>query len=703
MNYLRHPFPFFALLALSLMGVNIHSMKRSNSHLDQKYDILPGQQNEHNNFTRSTSLTENSTNPGYQGITATNATRFPLTERSTNFSDSLPSFPAPTFLPPIRPLSNNNGPNFWDTHTNPQPHITTLKANEEINFASGKTSNVMNSPYSYRLSGLNLNDYRPHVREAVYSPDKTTVLTLSHSGEAILWNAGTGFPCFTLPSYYWKVQFYFDGTTIITGSLEGIISLIDVQTGDSLQQLQAHSSPITSIKSNHDGIFTQAQDKSICYIQVTKNKQKLSISSFKTTHAGRDITLWDSLTNHINTRTEKPLTAHTPRGFTQNSDPSINLLTNLFTMANPTSNQNSAITLKTYRSRVNIIHMVESPDKTTVLTLSPEGSANLWDSATGSLKFTLPSRYCKIQFYFDGTTIITGSAAGKISLIDVQTGDSLQELLLHTSPITLIESNSDGIFTTARDKSICHIKITKNNQKLSIISFKTTPPGNNRASHNNSTSLVNNRMQRPLTVHTPMGLTQNINAPSNLLDFPRPPLNQKPAGTLDTYQSDGPMIDILYSPDRKTYLTRTQQGTVYLWDAARMAINSSLSGKYSTAVFNFKGTKIITGSDDGLVSFWDSRITFWDTNTTKLLKQSRVCTSPISSITVGPSQILIKSEDGHSYEITEEADRPSVIDPFFLPPFSLSQGTNTQLQDTKAGNQVGGNNLNESKNNTIIN
>src|SRR5262249_43098039 len=99
-----------------------------------------------------------------------------------------------------------------------------------------------------------------------------------------------------------------------------------------------------------------------------------------------------------------------------------------------------------------------SPDGARVLTGSRDGTARLWDAATGKTVATLAvhlSPIIALAFSPDGTRVLTGSFDGTARLWDASTGEVVATLTGHTSSVDAVAFSPDGtrVLTGSWDKT----------------------------------------------------------------------------------------------------------------------------------------------------------------------------------------------------------------------------------------------------------
>jgi WD40 repeat protein len=252
-----------------------------------------------------------------------------------------------------------------------------------------------------------------------------------------------------------------------------------------------------------------------------------------------------------------------------------------------------------------------SADGRIVVTGSNDGTARLWEAATGReirrLEGSLPNFVSSVAISPDGRTILTGSNDGMASLWEAATGREIRRLKGHTKPISSAVFSPDG-------RSI----LTGSEDKTARIWEEAT-----------------SREIRRLEGHS------------------------------------GGVLSVAFAPGGHAILTGSEDETVRLWDAAtgREIRRLEGHGKAGASVaFSHDGTTILTGSVGGSVRLWDAA-------TGHELRNFRGHVSTVSSVAFAPdgSTILTGSYDksarlwdtnsgreirrleGHEHEITSVA------------------------------------------------
>ena len=188
-----------------------------------------------------------------------------------------------------------------------------------------------------------------------------------------------------------------------------------------------------------------------------------------------------------------------------------------------------------------------SPDGKTVLTGSDDGTARLWDAATGApLGAAMTHQYSvdSMAFSPDGKTVLTGSG-DTARLWDAATGAPLGAAMTHQGSVKTMAFSPDGEAV----------------------------------------------------------LTGSDDGTARLWDA----ATGAPLGAAMTHQDD--VTSVAFSPDGKTILTGSDDDTARLWDAATGApLGAAMThqGSVRSVAFSPDGAAVLTGSWDDTARLWDA-------------------------------------------------------------------------------------------------
>lgn len=236
-----------------------------------------------------------------------------------------------------------------------------------------------------------------------------------------------------------------------------------------------------------------------------------------------------------------------------------------------------------------------SPDGKRLATASIDGTAKVWDAATGRELLTLCCHSAivySIAFSSDGTRLATGSWDKTAKVWDAVTGQEILNLRGHTDFIRGIAFSPDGtrLATASIDKT-ARVWDARTGQELltltghigGVSNIAYSPDGKRLA-----TSSWSDEQE-----HT-----------AKVWDA----ISGKLLLTLSGHTST--IYDIAFSPDGKRVATAGDDGTAKIWDSAAGQLLLTLFPRGSVMSIAFSPdrqmTRVVTGSSDGTAQMWDA-------------------------------------------------------------------------------------------------
>jgi WD40 repeat protein len=398
--------------------------------------------------------------------------------------------------------------------------------------------------YWQRQAHLELRTFRGHlgpVMDVCFSPDGGRVLTASLDGTARVWDATQGTELRRLTGHHGAVtsaSWSTDGQHIVTANADGTAAVWDAASGTHLQWFKGHDGRLTSTRFSPDGqyIVTGSVDKTARVWRVATGEKVFSLPHHATVWTvafspdGKQIVtgsadekamLWDAVTGLV-LRTNEPPTAQIVR--------------------------NAAGPLMFFAGF--------SPDGHSIVTLSQNLVANLWDATTGTWRFEIrgnahwlsPRQFevpLAANFSPDGRQLIVGGLdfSAKVWRLDHPT--NLFTLKGHEAEITSTAFSPDG-------------------RRIATGSYDHTAKIWSAADSTDSLSL---------------GLQTNV------------------------------VSGAAFSPDGQRIATASWDGTAMVWDAANgerlLTLDHGANAVWSVG-FSPDGGRIVTGAKDGYFRVWDA-------------------------------------------------------------------------------------------------
>ncbi|MCO5189632.1 MAG: hypothetical protein M9918_15730 [Anaerolineae bacterium] len=232
---------------------------------------------------------------------------------------------------------------------------------------------------------------------------------------------------------------------------------------------------------------------------------------------------------------------------------------------------------------------VFSPDGTLIVTASEDGSAKLWDVASGAEVASLDGHTDWVNtasFSPDGTLIVTASDDGGAKVWDVASGAAVASLDGHTFGVNSAVFSPDGalIVTASGDGSA---KLWDALSGTEVASLEWHNGGVNTATFSPDGALV---------------ITASDDGSAKLWDV----ASGAEVASLDGH-TDAVRLGA-FSPDGMMIVTTCWDGSAKVWDVASGAELASLDGhtfEVNSAAFSPDGALIVTASSDGSAKVWD--------------------------------------------------------------------------------------------------
>jgi WD40 repeat protein/DNA-binding SARP family transcriptional activator len=278
-----------------------------------------------------------------------------------------------------------------------------------------------------------------------------------------------------------------------------------------------------------------------------------------------------------------------------------------------------------------------SPDGTRIATASREGTAKVWDAATGEELLTLPrhtSIVLAVAFSPDGTRLATASPDYMARVWDLSSGKELFRLI---DPADMVHGMGDVAFSpdgtrlataseigTAKvwDASSGEVLLTLSGHNVLVVDVGFSPDGT-RLSTLSADGTVrvwdSSSGEELLTLADRQvdwaGLGVAFSPDGTSLAMVRPDGTLKVRDVLSGEEIlslaglSGLGVDVAFSPDGTRLVASDTSGSVKVWDASSGQEVMTLAGhtaQVNSVTFSPNGTRLVTASADGTARVWDT-------------------------------------------------------------------------------------------------
>ncbi|WP_329384024.1 trypsin-like peptidase domain-containing protein [Streptomyces sp. NBC_01351] len=272
-----------------------------------------------------------------------------------------------------------------------------------------------------------------------------------------------------------------------------------------------------------------------------------------------------------------------------------------------------------------------SPDGTTLLTSSADGTALLWDVGTGKTVAPLIDPHGAVGsavFSPDGTTLATGSEDGMAQLWNAETGKLLDDPMEHASWVNQVAFSPDGatLATACADGTAQLWNVgtgTRRGDPMKhgspVWALAISPDGRTLATGGEDGTALLWDMETGKTLGKPMEHAGTVYSAAFSPDGTTLATGSVDNNVVLWDVETGKTRDILtghsdaaysvaFSPDGRTLASGSADNDAHLWNVETGALMSILTGHTDTVravAFSPDGRTLATGSTDTTVRLWD--------------------------------------------------------------------------------------------------
>lgn len=264
-----------------------------------------------------------------------------------------------------------------------------------------------------------------------------------------------------------------------------------------------------------------------------------------------------------------------------------------------------------------VLSIAYSPDSMTLASGSEDKTIRFWDTHTGTHKFTLRKHkesITALTFSPDGNTLISGSADGTVHVWDAHTGNYKSTLKQYIDAeygyplyghVTALDFSPDGNMFVSTSEGGTN---EKNDQKyIGTVHFWETETrfGQNQC----LTTLRGNFTAFSFNSDGNMFATARENGIIELrIGISVQSINENKV-TLQQKSQEAEVYTLAFSPDSRTLVGGSKDGSIEVWDTSTQRHITTLKGHssvVSSVDFNPDGATLISECQDGTIRLWDT-------------------------------------------------------------------------------------------------
>ena len=493
-----------------------------------------------------------------------------------------------------------------------------------------------------------------------------------------------------------SVDFTPDGSRVISGSTDGAIRVFSAVTGEQVQELAGHGSPVFAVASSPGGIYavSGAADMTVkIWNSVT--------GALVTTLRGHEGVVTSLCYSRDGTRLVSGSTDQTLR---------------IWNVA--TASEERIIT----HTDASVDCVAISTDGSVIASGADDGIIRIWDANSGDLRVELTGHegyLNSLAFSLDGRMLVSGSEDGTVRIWDPVTGESMHTLKGHAAYVTDVAINPDGtrIASASEDRTVRIWNALTGAQIITlrghdgiVTSLAYDPTGTRIATasedqtirlwsagsfedvSNVAADAAGGRLPGVRAVGFSPDGTRVITGDDDFGVTIWDALTGVPLGRVAGHTAA--IRSVVFSPDGARFASASDDKTIRVWDAQTAALLGTLQGHerlISTVAFTPDSRQLISASWDGTVRVWDvdelTESTSFDfAESVNAIALSPDATLIAAALSTG-SIVVLDRRDGSEVAVLDGQDSPVTCIAFSPDSSMIASGSSDAMIRTFSGEE----------------
>jgi len=457
-----------------------------------------------------------------------------------------------------------------------------------------------------------------------------------------------------------------DGNTLAAGSSDGMIYLLDAETGDPVRKIDGHSDYVRDVAFSYDGRILASLgaggdlrlwdvasgdvlpilDGQVSNLWSIAFSPKSLVLATGSNVGDRSSSLWDPDNTYTDPGGDGAVRLwdissgellHTLWGDGFSSIRSVAFSPDGATLA---AGSEGAIRLYDVASgailspleghTTFVNHVVFSPDGIILASYDGYGGIRIWDVRSGATIHQLQAKSGNLTFSPDGGTLVSGGGSGEVNIWDVDSWELMDTLNWQASDVRSVDFSPDGSVLASggkdglvylwdvRSAKILHT-LSSNLESARNVLF--TPDGKSLAAKDwqgriDLWDVGSGNLARSLEANVGMAISpegrtvaSGVEGIIYLRDISTDAILQTfewQTNTLEWQTAD--VVSLDFSPDGKTLASGGKYGPIRLWDVESGEFLRTFEGHQNSVhflAFSPDGSKLASASEDGTLRVWD--------------------------------------------------------------------------------------------------